>query len=100
MNTNAGTGQSEEECLLVARLVKNGLPCFVIYGTGPDASPQEEKEVLDYFAGVFTVLDVRNFSQGAGQARRSESLRSDLLPRYLFHDIRETRPRNSKPIRK
>ena len=33
-----------------------------LYSDGLDASAQEEKEVLDYFAGVFTVLDVRNFS--------------------------------------
>jgi len=52
-------GMSEDECLLVARLVKHGLPCFAIYSHGDDASPQEEKEVLDYFAGVFTVLDSR-----------------------------------------
>ena len=53
---------SEGECLMVARLLKNGLRCFTLYSDGPDASAQEEKEVLDYFAGVFTVLDVRNFS--------------------------------------
>ena len=55
-------GMSEGECLMVARLLKNGLRCFTLYSDGPDASAQEEKEVLDYFAGVFTVLDVRNFS--------------------------------------
>ena len=52
-------GMSEDECLLVARLVKNGLPCFALYSHATDASPTEEKEVLDYFAGVFTVLDSR-----------------------------------------
>ena len=56
-------GMSEAECLLVARLLKSGLECFAIYNSGPDASAQEEKDVLDYFAGVFTVLDVRNFTQ-------------------------------------
>ena len=56
-------GMSEGECLLVARLIKNGLHCFSIYRSGPDALPVEEKEVLDYFAGVFTVLEQGNFSQ-------------------------------------
>ena len=56
-------GMSEAECLLVARLLNSGLECFAIYNTGPEASAQEEKDVLDYFAGVFTVLDVRNFTQ-------------------------------------
>ena len=55
-------GMSEAECLLVARLLNSGLACFAIYNQGPDTSPQEEKDVLDYFAGVFTVLDVRNFT--------------------------------------
>ena len=55
-------GMSESECLLVARLLKSGLRCFMLYSSGPDSSAQEEKEVLDYFAGVFTVLEVRNFS--------------------------------------
>jgi len=56
-------GMSESESALVAKLLKEGLQCCVIYSHDPDSSPQEEKEVLDYFAGVFTVLDVRNFSQ-------------------------------------
>ena len=47
-------GMSESECLLVARLLKSGLRCFMLYSSGPDSSAQEEKEVLDYFAGVFT----------------------------------------------
>ena len=55
-------GMSEAECLLVARLLNSGLECFAIYNQGPEASAQEEKDVLDYFAGVFTVLDVRNFT--------------------------------------
>jgi transformation/transcription domain-associated protein len=55
-------GMNEAECVLVTRLLKNGLRCFTLYASGPDASAQEEKEVLDYFAGVFTVLDVRNFA--------------------------------------
>ncbi len=63
-------GMSEAECLLVARLLKSGLECFAIYSTGPEASPQEEKDVLDYFAGVFTVLDVRNFTQVFSQQVR------------------------------
>ena len=62
-SAGAQKGMSESECLLVARLLKSGLECFAIYSSGPEASSQEEKDVLDYFAGVFTVLDVRNFTQ-------------------------------------
>ena len=39
-------GMSESECLLVARLLKSGLRCFMLYSSGPDSSAQEEKEVL------------------------------------------------------
>ena len=64
LSSSASTfkGMNEAECLLVARLVKNGLQCFSLYDSPPEAIVQEEKEVLDYFAGVFTVLDARNFT--------------------------------------
>lgn len=67
-------GMSEDECLLVARLVKNGLPCFALYSHASDASPTEEKEVLDYFAGVFTVLDSRCEDRPLGGGGRAGGL--------------------------
>jgi transformation/transcription domain-associated protein len=49
----ATKGMSEEETLLAARLLKDGLKCFVIYNDGEGS--KEEKEILEYFAAVFTV---------------------------------------------
>ncbi|KAL6045043.1 putative transformation/transcription domain-associated protein [Balamuthia mandrillaris] len=46
-----------EESLIFTRLLKNGLKCFSIYSEGPNPSPQEEKDILDHFAAVFTMVD-------------------------------------------
>eukprot|EP01114_Cavostelium_apophysatum_P014185 TRINITY_DN3613_c0_g1_i5.p1 TRINITY_DN3613_c0_g1~~TRINITY_DN3613_c0_g1_i5.p1 ORF type:complete len:3612 (+),score=1106.25 TRINITY_DN3613_c0_g1_i5:200-11035(+) len=52
---------SLEESLIFTRLLKNGLKCFTIYSSGPNASPTDEKEILDHFAAVFTMVDSRVF---------------------------------------
>ena len=36
---------SVEESLIFTCLLKNGLKCFCIYSSGPNPSPQEEKDV-------------------------------------------------------
>lgn len=52
---------TEEERKMVARFLKNGLKCFMIYGEVSKMSLAGEKEVLDHFAGAFTVLEASNF---------------------------------------
>ena len=54
-------GLTKEECLLISRLLKGALKCFPIYSAVPSSTPSEEKDMLDLFAQVFTVLEVRNF---------------------------------------
>ena len=54
-------GLTKEECLLISRLLKGALKCFPIYSADPSSTPSEEKDMLDLFAQVFTVLEVRNF---------------------------------------
>jgi hypothetical protein len=61
----------EEECGIVADFLENGLRCFHIYGVKSDLltksggdegkSSQDEKDILEHFASVFTVLDIRSF---------------------------------------
>eukprot|EP00466_Bigelowiella_natans_P000476 jgi/Bigna1/33130/e_gw1.1.3.1 len=57
----------EEECRIVARFLQHGLECFKIYtipGFTRSRSVQTvqiEKDVLEHFASVFTVLDPRSF---------------------------------------
>ena len=70
----APRGMQEHECAITSKLLKHGLRCFGIYaveeGAGAAAagggaagagSAKEEKEILELFAGVFTVLDERTF---------------------------------------
>ena len=69
----APRGMQEHECAITSKLLKHGLRCFGIYaveeggaatsGTGAagGGSAKEEKEILELFAGVFTVLDERTF---------------------------------------
>ena len=64
MNTRKGL--SDHEGFLVAKLLKSALKCFAIYTCGPSPSTTEEKEMLDLFAQVFTVLEVRNFQDIIG----------------------------------
>lgn len=63
-NKDATTSRSArisvEESLLFTRLLRNGLMCFSIYGTGQRPTA-EEKENLDSFAQVFTMVDPRIF---------------------------------------
>ena len=54
-------GMQEHECLITAKLLKHGLKCFSIYSNDEPAGQKEEKEILELFAGVFTVLDERTF---------------------------------------
>jgi len=54
-------GTSVDEILLYIKLLKNGLRCFSIYSQGPNPSPQDEKEILDHFAAVYTMVDTRIF---------------------------------------
>jgi transformation/transcription domain-associated protein len=54
-------GMKEHECLITAKLLKHGLKCFSIYTNDEPAGAKEEKEILELFAGVFTVLDERTF---------------------------------------
>lgn len=54
-------GMQEHECLITAKLLKHGLKCFSIYSNEEPAGQKEEKEILELFAGVFTVLDERTF---------------------------------------
>lgn len=56
-----GATMTEQELRLVNRFLRWGVPCFSIYRDCIDPGVEEEKEVLDQFAGVFTVLDPHNF---------------------------------------
>lgn len=51
---------SDDERHLIARVLQNGLRCFVLY-TLSESSLAEEKQLLDHFAGAFTVLDATDF---------------------------------------
>ncbi|GAB5370731.1 hypothetical protein AAMO2058_001518200 [Amorphochlora amoebiformis] len=54
----------EVECRIVARFLQHGLNCFKIYtlpGFTRSRTQQIEKDVLEHFASVFTVLDPRSF---------------------------------------
>jgi len=52
---------SVEEGLIFTCLLRNGIKCFTIYSAGPNPAPQEEKELLDHFAAVFTMVDPKVF---------------------------------------
>lgn len=58
---------SEMELRFIAKFFKWGLRCFQMLGGGVGSGGEahmpveEEKEVLDHFGGVFTVMDVCNF---------------------------------------
>ncbi|TMW68827.1 hypothetical protein Poli38472_006295 [Pythium oligandrum] len=51
---------TDDERKLIARVLQNGLRCFVLY-TLSDNTLAEEKQMLDHFAGAFTVLDAPDF---------------------------------------
>jgi len=53
----------QHECDIVGRFLESGLRCFKIFSCMKDMAknPYHEKEVLDCFAAVFTVLDPRSF---------------------------------------
>ncbi|KAF0701086.1 Aste57867_8383 [Aphanomyces stellatus] len=51
---------TDDERGLIAKVLQNGLRCFILY-TLSDSSISEEKQMLDHFAGAFTVLDASDF---------------------------------------
>ena len=64
-NTSATLKTSTlEESLIFTSLQKNALKCFVIYSQNagwPVPYPQEEKDILDHFAAIFTMVDAKIF---------------------------------------
>lgn len=51
---------TDDERLLIAKVLQNGLRCFILY-TLSDNTLAEEKQMLDHFAGAFTVLEAADF---------------------------------------
>uniref|UniRef100_K3WPN5 Uncharacterized protein n=1 Tax=Globisporangium ultimum (strain ATCC 200006 / CBS 805.95 / DAOM BR144) TaxID=431595 RepID=K3WPN5_GLOUD len=51
---------TDDERLLVAKVLQNGLRCFILY-TLSENTLAEEKQMLDHFAGAFTVLEAADF---------------------------------------
>jgi len=51
---------TDDERLLIAKVLRNGLRCFILY-TMSENTLSEEKQMLDHFAGAFTVLDAADF---------------------------------------
>ncbi|OQR95529.1 phosphatidylinositol kinase (PIK-L3) [Thraustotheca clavata] len=51
---------TDDERALITKVLLNGLRCFILY-TLSDSSVSEEKQMLDHFAGAFTVLDAPDF---------------------------------------
>ncbi|KUG01188.1 Phosphatidylinositol kinase (PIK-L3) [Phytophthora nicotianae] len=51
---------TDDERLLIAKVLRNGLRCFILY-TLSDNTLSEEKQMLDHFAGAFTVLEAADF---------------------------------------
>ncbi|GMF35265.1 unnamed protein product [Phytophthora fragariaefolia] len=51
---------TDDERLLIAKVLRNGLRCFILY-TLSENTLSEEKQMLDHFAGAFTVLDAADF---------------------------------------
>lgn len=51
---------TDDERQLIAKVLQNGLRCFILY-TLSDNTLAEEKQMLDHFAGAFTVLEAADF---------------------------------------
>lgn len=51
---------TDDERRLIAKVLRNGLRCFVLY-TLSENTLSEEKQMLDHFAGAFTVLEAADF---------------------------------------
>lgn len=51
---------TDDERLLIAKVLRNGLRCFILY-TLSENTLSEEKQMLDHFAGAFTVLEAADF---------------------------------------
>jgi transformation/transcription domain-associated protein len=52
-----------EETFIYSRLLKNALRCLLVFSVGPNPAPQDEKEALDHFATMFTMVDSRIFQE-------------------------------------
>ncbi|KAH3761988.1 transformation/transcription domain-associated protein [Pelomyxa schiedti] len=50
-----------EESKTYSTMLKSGIRSFIIFSRGHGASPAEEKEILDHFAVVLTMVDPRIF---------------------------------------
>ncbi|RLN91504.1 hypothetical protein BBJ28_00006450 [Nothophytophthora sp. Chile5] len=65
-SADAGSGTphlyplTDDERLLIAKVLRNGLRCFILY-TLSENTLSEEKQMLDHFAGAFTVLEAADF---------------------------------------
>ncbi|KAG7387202.1 hypothetical protein PHYPSEUDO_014594 [Phytophthora pseudosyringae] len=65
-NRSSGSGTehmyplTDDERLLIAKVLRNGLRCFILY-TLSENTLSEEKQMLDHFAGAFTVLEAADF---------------------------------------
>jgi hypothetical protein len=57
-------GLSEAECILISRMLPAARVCFQLYEHGDQA---DQREVLDQFAQVFTVMTPRNFQDIIGR---------------------------------
>ncbi|RLN59051.1 hypothetical protein BBJ29_003112 [Phytophthora kernoviae] len=51
---------TDDERMLIAKVLRNGLRCFILY-TLSENTVSEEKQMLDHFAGAFTVLEAADF---------------------------------------
>lgn len=51
---------TDDERMLIAKVLQNGLRCFILY-TLSENTLAEEKQMLDHFAGAFTVLEAADF---------------------------------------
>ncbi|CAI5712891.1 unnamed protein product [Hyaloperonospora brassicae] len=51
---------TDDERLLIVKVLRNGLRCFILYTLSKNTL-SEEKQMLDHFAGAFTVLEATDF---------------------------------------
>lgn len=51
---------TDDERMLIAKVLQSGLRCFILY-TLSENTLAEEKQMLDHFAGAFTVLEAADF---------------------------------------
>jgi transformation/transcription domain-associated protein len=56
-----GKNRFSEEIKLFMILFKHGVDCFPVYSIGPAPTPTEEKQSLDNFSSLFTIIPVQTF---------------------------------------